>query len=160
MADKPRDAETLERDIERSRTDLAWAIDALADRVSPARLARRGARRLRDGAASLAATVGGALRPFDVDSAAGAYRAGDANGAIGTGTAVPGEPPVPGEPLEPAGRREGPEGPEGPGEAEGSAVRSARSGPPPALVLAGAGVALAITAVAVVAINRRRRRRA
>lgn len=154
MADKPRDPKTLEREIERSRADLAWAIDALVDRVSPTRAARRGARRVRDGVASIAATVGGALRPFDVDSAAGAYRP---DGAAAGVPVAPGEPAAP---PEPAGAMEDPGGLEGPGRPGDGSEPGVRPGPPPALVLAGAGVALAITAVAVVAISRRRRRRA
>jgi hypothetical protein len=35
----PRDPEQIQREIEASRTDLAAALDELADRVSPKRLA-------------------------------------------------------------------------------------------------------------------------
>ncbi|MGH3390125.1 MAG: DUF3618 domain-containing protein, partial [Actinomadura sp.] len=41
MADRARDPETLEREIERTRAELARTIDALADRVNPKHAVRR-----------------------------------------------------------------------------------------------------------------------
>jgi hypothetical protein len=42
MADRSRDPEAIEREIERTRDDLARSIDLLADRLSPKRAAERG----------------------------------------------------------------------------------------------------------------------
>ncbi|MFG2001977.1 DUF3618 domain-containing protein [Spirillospora sp. NPDC048911] len=47
MADR-RDPEALEREIERTRLELARTIDELADRVSPRNVAERGKARLRE----------------------------------------------------------------------------------------------------------------
>jgi Protein of unknown function (DUF3618) len=42
-----RDPDMLAKDIERTREELARTIDAIADRVSPAKAARRAAARVR-----------------------------------------------------------------------------------------------------------------
>jgi hypothetical protein len=43
MADKTRDPAAIEREIERTREELARSIDLLAERLSPKRVAQRGA---------------------------------------------------------------------------------------------------------------------
>jgi type VI protein secretion system component VasF len=43
-----RDPDALEKDIQRTREELARTIDAIADRVSPAKAARRAVNRVRD----------------------------------------------------------------------------------------------------------------
>lgn len=144
MGDKAGDPEKLEREIESSRADLAQAIDALADRVSPKRVARRGARRLKDGALSLTATVGGALRPFDADAEAGAMAGGNGSGPSADEGHPADDTADDTEDLA--------------GGVDLGAPRARRGGVSPAVVLAGAGIALAVTAVAVIAIRRRRRR--
>ncbi|KAB2346017.1 DUF3618 domain-containing protein [Actinomadura rudentiformis] len=56
MADR-RDPEALEREIERTRLELARTIDELADRVSPRNVAERGKARLREEAEQVAKTA-------------------------------------------------------------------------------------------------------
>ncbi|MFC6886601.1 MULTISPECIES: DUF3618 domain-containing protein [Actinomadura] len=56
MADM-RDPEALEREIERTRMELARTIDELADRVNPRNVAQRGADRLKEEADQVAKTV-------------------------------------------------------------------------------------------------------
>lgn len=56
MADTDPDA--LERDIERTRVELARTVDAIADRVSPRRVAERGVTKVKTNAEQLVATVG------------------------------------------------------------------------------------------------------
>ncbi|MBT2209165.1 MULTISPECIES: DUF3618 domain-containing protein [Actinomadura] len=63
MADRARDPEALERQIERTRLELARTIDELADRVNPKNVARRGADRLKEEAAHVAQAVGAIVRP-------------------------------------------------------------------------------------------------
>lgn len=65
-----KDPDGIERDIERSRAQLAEAIDAIADRVSPRRVASRGTDKakarlepLRRQLGSLAGSASGAGRP-------------------------------------------------------------------------------------------------
>jgi Protein of unknown function (DUF3618) len=58
MADRARDPEALEREIERTRDELARTIDALADRMSPRNMASRGAARAKEEAEHVAAAVG------------------------------------------------------------------------------------------------------
>ena len=53
MADRARDPEALEREIERTRLELARTIDELADRVNPRNVAHRGAERLKEEAAQV-----------------------------------------------------------------------------------------------------------
>ncbi|GGM85229.1 hypothetical protein GCM10010106_35210 [Thermopolyspora flexuosa] len=68
MADS--DPAALEREIERTRAELARTIDAIADRVSPRRVAERSVARVKANAEQLLTTVGelitgDAYRPVD-----------------------------------------------------------------------------------------------
>lgn len=63
MADRARDPETLEREIERTRAELARTIDALADRVNPRHAVRRGVGRMKDEVDQFAAVVGSIVSP-------------------------------------------------------------------------------------------------
>ncbi|MCW2939064.1 MAG: hypothetical protein JWN00_2049 [Actinomycetia bacterium] len=65
MADRARDPESLEREIERTRDELARTIDALAERVSPRNVASRGVARLKEEAAQVTAAVGTIVGPVD-----------------------------------------------------------------------------------------------
>jgi uncharacterized protein DUF3618 len=65
MADRARDPETLEREIERTRAELARTIDALADRVNPKHAVRRSVGRLKDEVDQVAAAVGSMVSPED-----------------------------------------------------------------------------------------------
>lgn len=67
MADRARDPEALEREIERTRVELARTIDALADRVNPRNVAHRGVAKLKQEAAQVVATVGSLVSPSDSD---------------------------------------------------------------------------------------------
>ncbi|NDU71221.1 DUF3618 domain-containing protein [Actinomadura sp. DSM 109109] len=71
MADMSRDPEALEREIERSRQQLARTIDELADRVSPRNVAQRGAERLKEEADQVAKALGAMVRPGDEDGEGG-----------------------------------------------------------------------------------------
>jgi Protein of unknown function (DUF3618) len=62
MADKTRDPAVIEREIERTRDDLARSIDLLAERLSPKRVARDGMARARQEAGHVAADVGAMVR--------------------------------------------------------------------------------------------------
>ena len=63
MADRARDPEALEREIEATRRELAQTIDAIADRVNPRNVAQRGVTRLKEEAGQAAAAVGALLLP-------------------------------------------------------------------------------------------------
>jgi transcription initiation factor TFIIIB Brf1 subunit/transcription initiation factor TFIIB len=63
MADRARDPETLEREIARTRAELARTIDALADRVNPKNAVRRSVSRLKDEVDQVAAAVGSIVTP-------------------------------------------------------------------------------------------------
>lgn len=67
MADRARDPETLEREIERTRAELQRAIDALADRANPRNMARRGMTRLKEETGQAVAVVGSVFAPTDGD---------------------------------------------------------------------------------------------
>ncbi|GAA0368139.1 hypothetical protein GCM10009530_17630 [Microbispora corallina] len=56
MADT--DPEALEREIERTRAELARTVDAIADRVSPKRVAERGVARLKANAEEFVSSIG------------------------------------------------------------------------------------------------------
>lgn len=56
MADT--DPAALEREIERTRAELARTVDAIADRVSPKRMAARGVARAKASAEQFVASVG------------------------------------------------------------------------------------------------------
>lgn len=58
MADSARDPRAIEREIERTRDDLARSIDLLADRLSPKRAAGRGFAKARFEAGNIAEDVG------------------------------------------------------------------------------------------------------
>ncbi|WP_067483234.1 DUF3618 domain-containing protein [Actinomadura hibisca] len=57
MADTSRDPEALEREIERTRQELARTIDELADRVNPRNVADRGRARLKQETDQVVQTV-------------------------------------------------------------------------------------------------------
>ncbi|RAY15811.1 DUF3618 domain-containing protein [Actinomadura craniellae] len=59
MADDP---EALEREIERTREELALAIDELADRLNPKNAARRGVDRVKTEAGQFTSAVGELVR--------------------------------------------------------------------------------------------------
>ncbi|GAA3933140.1 hypothetical protein GCM10023085_13070 [Actinomadura viridis] len=63
MADRSRDPEALERQIERTRRELAQTIDELADRVNPRNAAHRGAERLKDEAGQVVKAVNAMFTP-------------------------------------------------------------------------------------------------
>lgn len=54
-------ADVLVTQIEKTRTDLARTIDEIADRVSPANVARRAGDRFRERASQIDPLVGGAV---------------------------------------------------------------------------------------------------
>jgi Protein of unknown function (DUF3618) len=55
------DPESLAREIERTRAELARTVDAIADRVSPSNAARRALNRVRDEAARVDPPVAAAV---------------------------------------------------------------------------------------------------
>jgi hypothetical protein len=63
MADRARDPETLEREIARTRAELARTIDAITDRVNPKNAVRRSVSRLKEEVDQVAAAVGSAVAP-------------------------------------------------------------------------------------------------
>ncbi|WP_433463800.1 DUF3618 domain-containing protein [Spirillospora sp. CA-128828] len=65
MADRSRDPQALEREIERTRQELARTIDELADRANPKHIAQRGAERLKEEADHVAKALGALVRPSD-----------------------------------------------------------------------------------------------
>ncbi|GLW63565.1 hypothetical protein Arub01_18090 [Actinomadura rubrobrunea] len=87
MADRARDPEALEREIERTRQELARTIDALADRVSPRNVAQRGAERIKEEAGQVAKVARAMLAP--PDGGRTGERGGDRRALlIGIGVAV------------------------------------------------------------------------
>ncbi len=62
MADRARDPEAIERDIERTRDDLARSIDLLADRLSPKHAAQRGMAKVKEEAGRVAGDIGAIVR--------------------------------------------------------------------------------------------------
>jgi hypothetical protein len=79
--DPQRDPDTIQREIEQTRAELADTIDAIADRISPKRAASRGAHAVKssvsglfgassNGSAPAAVLDAGAARAGKVDSAA------------------------------------------------------------------------------------------
>lgn len=54
-----RDPEALQREVEQTRAELAAAVDAIADRISPRRAAARGASRVRTAVESVRASSNG-----------------------------------------------------------------------------------------------------
>ncbi|GAA0429407.1 hypothetical protein Acor_40220 [Acrocarpospora corrugata] len=129
MADT--DPAALERKIERTRTELARTVDAIADRVSPKRVAGRNVAKVKAQAEHVVTTIGDFM---------GAQRS---NGVISAGHLANGVAPATANDTARAGESEGWED----------------DYPPPniAPVLIGVGVALAVGAA--ILIMRRRRRR-
>jgi hypothetical protein len=68
-----RDPDALVKEIERTREDLARTIDALADRASPANVARRAAARLREQADRPEVRMAGGLIAAVIALGAAAY---------------------------------------------------------------------------------------
>jgi hypothetical protein len=62
MADKTRDPAVIEREIERTRDELARSIDLLAERLSPKRAARDGVARAKQEVGNVAADIGAIVR--------------------------------------------------------------------------------------------------
>jgi hypothetical protein len=87
MADRARDPEALEREIERTRDELARTIDALADRVSPKKVASRGVARLKEEAEHVAVAVGTMIAPPGPEDAEGIARRNTAI-MVGAGVAL------------------------------------------------------------------------
>lgn len=82
-----KDPDSIERDIERSRAQLAESIDAIADRVSPRRVADRGTRRAKASLQSLRDRMS-SLRELPAGSSGGSRPAigtGSTTGRPGTG---------------------------------------------------------------------------
>lgn len=67
MADWSSDPEELERHIERSRRELARAVDELADRLSPRNVAHRGVERVKEEADQVVKAFGALVRPSGDD---------------------------------------------------------------------------------------------
>ena len=67
MADRSRDPEAVEREIERGRQTLARTIDEITVRVNPRNVAHRGAERLAEEAGHVAKAVGAIVRPAEDD---------------------------------------------------------------------------------------------
>lgn len=65
MADRGRDPEAVEREIERTREELARNIDELADRLNPKHVAQRGTERLKEEAQIVAQAMGSLVRPAE-----------------------------------------------------------------------------------------------
>jgi len=87
MAEKARDPESLEREIERTRDELARTIDALADRVSPKQVAERAVGRLKEEAEQLGAAALAFVQPPDPENHEAVARRNKAV-MIGAGVAV------------------------------------------------------------------------
>ena len=68
-----RDPDVLVGEIERTRQDLARTIDELADRVSPANMARRAGARLREQAGRPGVRLAGAAVAAAIALSAAAY---------------------------------------------------------------------------------------
>jgi hypothetical protein len=62
MADKTRDPAVIEREIERTRDELARSIDLIAERLSPRRVAREGMAKAKEEAGHVAADIGAIVR--------------------------------------------------------------------------------------------------
>lgn len=88
MADTARDPQALEREIERTRAELARTVDALVDRVNPKNAARRGVMHLREEAGQLTAAVGALVGPRDEDEDESGARDRGSVVLIGTGAAL------------------------------------------------------------------------
>jgi hypothetical protein len=67
MADTARDPQALEREIERTRAELARTVDALVDRLNPKTAVRRGVMHLKEEAGQVTTAVGALVGPRDGD---------------------------------------------------------------------------------------------
>jgi hypothetical protein len=67
MADKTRDPAVIEREIERTREDLARSIDLLAERLSPKRVAQRGVAKAKQEAGNVVTDIGAMVRREPAD---------------------------------------------------------------------------------------------
>lgn len=67
MADKTRDPAVIEREIERTREDLARSIDLLAERLSPKRVAQRGVAKAKEEAGNVVTDIGAMVRREPAD---------------------------------------------------------------------------------------------
>jgi hypothetical protein len=67
MADKTRDPAAIEREIERTRDELARSIDLLAERLSPKRVAQNGMAKVKDEAGHVATDIGSLVRREPAD---------------------------------------------------------------------------------------------
>lgn len=67
MAERARDADALERELDLTRQSFARTIDELAARVNPKNVAQRGTERLKEEAGQVARAVGAMVRPAESD---------------------------------------------------------------------------------------------
>ena len=67
MADKTRDPAVIEREIERTREELARSVDLLAERLSPKRVAQRGVAKAKEEAGRVATDIGAMVRREPAD---------------------------------------------------------------------------------------------
>src|SRR3954468_18487556 len=88
MADRARDPEALEREIERTREDLARTVDALADRLNPKNAARRGVARVKEEAGQVAAAVGAIAGPREPGQPRGDRRTAAIMVSVGVAVSV------------------------------------------------------------------------
>ncbi|TDB83158.1 MULTISPECIES: DUF3618 domain-containing protein [Actinomadura] len=65
MADRARDPDALERELQLTRQSFARTIDELAARVNPKNVAQRGTERLKEEAGQVARAVGSVVRPAE-----------------------------------------------------------------------------------------------
>jgi hypothetical protein len=86
MADRARDPEALEREIERTREELGRTVDALAERLNPKNAARRSVERMKEEAGQVAAAIGAISGPKQPGEPNGGRRT--AALAVGLGVAI------------------------------------------------------------------------
>ncbi|TMQ97206.1 DUF3618 domain-containing protein [Actinomadura soli] len=65
MADRARDPDALERELQLTRQSFARTIDELAARVNPKNVAQRGTDRLKEEAGQVVRAVGSMVRPSE-----------------------------------------------------------------------------------------------
>ncbi|WUI01049.1 DUF3618 domain-containing protein [Spirillospora sp. NBC_00431] len=68
MAERARDPDALERELDLTRQNFARTIDELAARVNPKNVAQRGTDRLKEEAGQVARAVGAIVRPSEGDA--------------------------------------------------------------------------------------------
>ncbi|MFI0367668.1 DUF3618 domain-containing protein [Actinomadura sp. 1N219] len=76
MADRARDPDALERELQLTRQSFARTIDELAARVNPKNVAQRGTERLKEEAGQVARAVGSMVRPSEGSDDSDAKEAG------------------------------------------------------------------------------------